>query len=72
LSIRSKPSTDLAAPQESGPTASPTPEENRCEAVEDYSLWEKAYDTLNIEQHDLIVEYEGLLSTALIRGKLIR
>ena len=35
----------------------------------DRSLWDKAYDTLNDEKHDLITKYEDLLSRVLIRGK---
>jgi hypothetical protein len=33
------------------------------------SLWDKAYDTLNDEKHDLIAKYEDLLSRVLIRSK---
>jgi hypothetical protein len=35
----------------------------------DGSLWDKAYDTLNDEKHDLIAKYEDLLSRVLIRSK---
>ena len=35
----------------------------------DDSLWDKAYDNLSEEKHDLITKYEYLLSQVLIRGK---
>jgi hypothetical protein len=35
----------------------------------DRSLWDKAYDALGNEKHDLIGKYEDLLSRVLIRGK---
>jgi hypothetical protein len=75
FSIRPKPSTSNADPDlglVASPIASPTAEKNRDQAAKDYSIWDKAYDALNIEQPDLIVEYEGLLSMVLDRGRLIR
>jgi hypothetical protein len=35
----------------------------------DPSLWDKAYDALKDEKHDLIAKYENLLSRVLKRGK---
>jgi hypothetical protein len=39
------------------------------ESVGGYFLWDKAYDALGTEEHDLVTEYETLLSLVLMNGK---